>query len=111
MNFHKEVTHDERIFAMLIYVSSFFTAFLGPLVIYLIKSDSEFVKYHGKEYFNFLISYAIYGFISWLLIFVLVGFVLMPIVALLGFIFTIIAAIKSYEGSDYRIPLTIRFIR
>jgi uncharacterized Tic20 family protein len=42
---------------------------------------------------------------------VLVGFVLMPIVAILGFIFTIIAAIKSYEGTDYRIPLIIRFIR
>ncbi len=111
MNYSKEVTHDERIFAMLIYVSSFFTTFIGPLVIYLIKSDSEFVKYHGKEYFNFLISYAIYGIVSSLLMFVLVGFVLMPIVAILGFIFTIIAAIKSYEGTDYRIPLIIRFIR
>lgn len=60
MTYHKEVHQDERLFAMLIYVLSFFTAFIGPLVVYLIKSDSPFVKYHGKEYFNFLISYAIY---------------------------------------------------
>ena len=111
MTYHKEVHQDERLFAMLIYVLSFFTAFIGPLVVYLIKSDSPFVKYHGKEYFNFLISYAIYGAISWLLVFVLIGFVLMPLVGIAAFVFTIIAAIRAYEGVEYRIPFIIRIIR
>ncbi|MCM3215670.1 DUF4870 domain-containing protein [Niallia taxi] len=111
MTYHKEVHQDERLFAMLIYVLSFFTAFIGPLVVYLIKSDSPFVKYHGKEYFNFLISYAIYGAISWLLVFVLIGFVLMPLVGIAAFVFTLIAAIRAYEGVEYRIPFIIRIIR
>ncbi|UTI41410.1 DUF4870 domain-containing protein [Niallia sp. RD1] len=29
----------------------------------------------------------------------------------MAFVFTIIAAVKSYEGQDYHIPLTIRFIK
>lgn len=111
MTYHKEVHQDERLFAMLIYVLSFFTAFIGPLVVYLIKSDSPFVKYHGKEYFNFLISYAIYGAISWLLVFLLIGFVLMPLVGIAAFVFTLIAAIRAYEGVEYRIPFIIRIIR
>ncbi|MGG4409911.1 DUF4870 domain-containing protein [Niallia taxi] len=111
MTYHKEVHQDERLFAMLIYVLSFFTAFIGPLVVYLIKSDSPFVKYHGKEYFNFLISYAVYGAISWLLVFVLIGFVLMPLVGIAAFVFTLIAAIRAYEGVEYRIPFIIRIIR
>lgn len=47
-------TKDERVFAALIYVISFFTAFIGPLVIWLLKKDSsQFVDYHGREYLNF----------------------------------------------------------
>lgn len=104
-------SNDDRVFAMLIYVSSFFTTFIGPLVIWLVKKDSPFVDYHGKEYFNFLISYAIYSFIAWILVFLLIGFIILPIIGIMAFVFTIIAAIKAYEGQDYHIPLTIRFIK
>ena len=104
-------SNDDRVFAMLIYVSSFFTTFIGPLVIWLVKKDSPFVDYHGKEYFNFLISYAIYTLIAWILVFLLIGFIILPIIGIMAFVFTIIAAIKAYEGQDYHIPLTIRFIK
>lgn len=54
MDFNKDrSSNDDRIFAMLIYVSSFFTTFIGPLIIWLVKKDSPFVDYHGKAYFNF----------------------------------------------------------
>ena len=51
----------DKLWAMAIYLSSFFFVLIGPLVIWLIKkNDSDFIDYHGKEYFNFLISYTIY---------------------------------------------------
>ncbi|TKC19564.1 DUF4870 domain-containing protein [Robertmurraya kyonggiensis] len=103
--------HDDRIFAAAIYIISVFTVFVGPLVIWIIKKDSPYVNYHGKEYFNFFITYLIYSFISVLLMVVLIGFLTIWIVGVLYFIFTIIAAIKAYEGSTYRIPFIIRFIR
>ena len=60
-------TKDEKLLAVLLYVLSFPTPLLGPLVIWLIKKDSPFIDYHGREYFNFLISYTIYGIIAGIL--------------------------------------------
>ncbi|MGV3464418.1 MAG: DUF4870 domain-containing protein [Heyndrickxia sp.] len=105
-------TSDERLLATLIYISSFFTVFIGPLIIWLLKKDeSSFVDYHGKEYFNFLISYFIYSLISGILVIILIGGILLGIIAILVFIFTILAAVKAYEGERYQIPLVIRFLR
>ncbi|WP_199256890.1 DUF4870 domain-containing protein [Heyndrickxia camelliae] len=103
---------DERLLATLIYISSFFTVFIGPLIIWLLKKEeSAFIDYHGKEYFNFLISYSIYSLISLLLVIILIGGILLGIIGILVFLFTIIAAVKSYEGERYQIPLVIRFLR
>lgn len=105
-------TNDERMLAAAIYIVSFFTAFVGPLVIWLLKKDeSPYIDYHGKEYFNFLISYGVYSIVSMLLMIVVIGFVTIWIVGILAFVFTIIAAIRAYEGKEYRIPLVFRLIR
>ncbi|WP_163581882.1 DUF4870 domain-containing protein [Gracilibacillus saliphilus] len=103
---------DERLFGMLIYLLSFFTAIIGPLIIWMIKRDeSAFIDFHGKEYFNFFISFTIYSIVSGILVVVLIGFVLLPIVGILFFIFTLIALFKAFNGEEYRIPLVIRFIK
>jgi uncharacterized protein len=105
-------TKDERLLAAVIYIISFFTVFIGPIVIWLLKKDdSEFIDYHGKEYLNFLISYFVYGTVSGILTVVLIGFVLLPVVGILVFIFTILGAIKAYEGENYRIPTIFRLIK
>ncbi|MFC4386913.1 DUF4870 domain-containing protein [Gracilibacillus marinus] len=103
---------DERLFAMLLYVLSLFFPVLAPLLIWLLKRDqSDFIDYHGKEYFNFLISFTIYGIISGILVIILIGFVLLGIISILLLVFTIIAAVKAYQGERYRIPMVIRFIK
>ncbi|MBU8878891.1 DUF4870 domain-containing protein [Bacillus sp. FJAT-29790] len=108
----KMPSNDERLLAAAIYVSSFFTTFIGPLVIWLLKkNESSFVDYHGKEYFNFLISYGVYSIISTILMVILIGFVTIWIVGILAFVFTIIAAVKAYEGKEYEIPFVFRIIR
>ncbi|MFE8702028.1 DUF4870 domain-containing protein [Cytobacillus sp. FJAT-54145] len=105
-------TNEDRMLAAAIYVISFFTAFIGPIIIWILKKDqSSYIDYHGREYLNFLISYTIYSVISVVLMLVLVGFLLIWVVGILGFIFTIIAAVKAYEGKEYRIPLTFRLIK
>ncbi|MBM7599680.1 putative Tic20 family protein [Virgibacillus halotolerans] len=105
-------TNDERLFSMLIYVLSFPFPVLGPLVIWLLKrEESEFIDYHGKEYFNFIVSYAIYSIVSTILMIVLIGFVLIFVVGIMLTVFTIIAAVKSYQGERYQFPLVIRFIK
>ncbi|MCJ7841154.1 DUF4870 domain-containing protein [Lederbergia sp. NSJ-179] len=107
-----ENNNNDRVLAAVIYIISFLTAFIGPLVIWLIKKDeSAFIDYHGKEYMNFFISYAVYGIVASILMFVLIGFILAPIVAVAGTVFTIIAAVKAYDGQAYRIPLIFRIIK
>jgi|SRR5690625_3991666 len=103
---------DERLLAMLIYVTSFFTTIIGPIIIWLIKrEESVFIDYHGKEYLNFIISYFVYGIVAAILMLLLIGFLLAPIVGIAAFIFTIIAAVKAFQGEVYRIPLIFRIIK
>ncbi len=103
-------TKDEKLLAVLLYVLSFPTPLLGPLVIWLIKKDSPFIDYHGREYFNFLISYTIYGIIAGILSLVVIGWLILPILGVAAVIFTIIAAIRAYEGVEYRIPFIFRIL-
>ncbi|OIJ13583.1 hypothetical protein BKP37_09870 [Anaerobacillus alkalilacustris] len=105
------VEKDERTLAMLIYLISFFTAFIGPLLIWLLKKDeSQFIDHHGREYFNFLISFTVYSIISAILIIIVIGAFLLAIVAIGAFILTIVAAIKAYEGDYYRFPFIFRVL-
>lgn len=102
-------SRDERIYAMIIYAISYFTAFVGPIVLWLLKkNDSEFIDYHGRQYLNFLISYIIYYMISGILVLILVGVILIWILGILQLIFTIIAAVRAFEGKYYTIPFIFR---
>lgn len=105
------VERDERTLAMLIYLISFFTAFIGPLVIWLIKKDeSDFIDHHGREYLNFLISFTVYTIISAILMLIVIGIFMLITVAIAGFILTIIAAVKSLDGEYYRFPFIFRIL-
>ncbi|WP_241964757.1 DUF4870 domain-containing protein, partial [Staphylococcus saprophyticus] len=111
-NVNQEPNSDARLMATLIYVLSFFTSLIAPLIIWLIKrEDSPFVDRAGKNYFNFLLSYVIWSIIGTITMLILIGFVLLPIIVILNFIFTIVAAVKAYNGEDYLPPLSIRFFK
>ena len=92
---------------------------IGPLIIWLLKKD-EFpeVDDQGKESLNFQISMLIYtallGVAFFILLFVLIGFLLLPlfgVLYLLDVVLVIVASIKASEGKLYRYPLTIRLIK
>ncbi|UXR78029.1 MULTISPECIES: DUF4870 domain-containing protein [unclassified Staphylococcus] len=107
-----EPSDDEKLMAFLIYATSFFTTIIGPLVIWLLKrDDSKFVDTTGKNYLNFILSYTIWGIAGTVLLLILVGFIILPILAILAFVFQIVALIKAYQGEDYLPPLSIRFFK
>jgi len=85
---------------------------LGPLILWLVKrNDSAYLDRVGKEVINFQISYAIYALVASALCFVLIGFVILPILGLMWIIFMIIAAVKTGNGEEYKYPLTIRLLQ
>lgn len=86
-------------------------AFLGPLVIFLVfRHKDAYVRHHAVESLNFQISVLIYAAISAILIFVLIGFLLLPIVGVAWLVLSIRAAIAAADGQLYRYPFTIRFV-
>lgn len=92
---------------------------LGPLVVWQIKKN-EFpsVAIHGKAALNFQITMTIALFVgaaaAFILSFLCVGFLLIPlvmVVALVGVVFAIIAGIKANNGEDYKYPCSIEFVK
>lgn len=109
---------SDRNWAMIIHLSAFsgyiipFGGLLGPLIIWLTKRNQHaFIEHHGKEAVNFCISLLIYFIASFLLCFVLVGFLFLFALAIMDIILTIISAIKASDGEKYQYPLAIRFIK
>lgn len=87
-------------------------AFLGPLLVMLTKgNESAYVRRQAVESLNFQLSMLIYGAVSFVLVFVLIGFVLLPIVGVLWLVFTVLGTVRSSNGEEYRYPLTIRMVR
>ena len=92
---------------------------IGPLIIWLLKKDeSAEVNAHGKESLNFQISMLLYAAVLAVFVFVfafvLIGFLFIPLFGVLylaDIILVIIASIKASEGTLFRDPLTIRFLK
>lgn len=108
---------DERTWGMLAHLSALLAsfvalAFLGPLLVMLIQGPkSAFVRRQAVEALNFQITTYIAGFIAAILIFVLVGFILLPIVGIAWLVLTILAAVAANRGEDYRYPINLRLVK
>jgi uncharacterized Tic20 family protein len=85
---------------------------IAPLILWLVKRvDSPFLDRTGKEVVNFQISYTIYVAVAGVLCFVLVGFLILPVIFILWVVFMVIAAVKTSNGEVYQYPLTIRLLQ
>jgi uncharacterized Tic20 family protein len=102
---------DDTTLAMLAHLLGLLTWFVGPLVVYLAKKDeSPYVRDQAAEALNFQLTLMIAYFVSWILAFILIGFVLMFVVWVGSIIFMIIAAVAANRGENYRYPMNIRFV-
>lgn len=84
---------------------------LAVLVLWLVKKDdSPALDRVGREVLNFNLSMLLYGIVSVILVFVLIGIGLLIALWVFGLVVTIIAAVRASDGHYYRYPLTIRFL-
>jgi len=100
---------DDRLYVVVMHLTQFVSAFIIPLIMWLIGKDRSLViDQHGKNIINFFISYLIYAIILAVtcigipLLIVLIVFVI-PI-------FIIIATIKAANGEAWKYPLSVEFI-
>jgi uncharacterized Tic20 family protein len=104
-------SRDDRNLGMLAHLLGIFSGFIGALVLWLVKRDeSGFVADQTKEALNFQITIAIAMLASIMLKLLLIGFLLVPIVFIINFVFCIIAAVSASKGTAYRYPFALRLI-
>ena len=110
---------DERTWSMLAHLSvllSLVTGIGGPiaaLVIWLFYRDkSQRVAFHALQSLWYQVAWAIILFVGWgvtfILMFILIGFLLAPIMAIISlvpFVHQCYAAYKVNQGIDYRYPI------
>ena len=110
---------EARKWAMLCHFAAFFWLLvpmvgnvIAVLVVWQLKKDSDpFIDEQGKEALNFNITMLIAAFIGFLLTFILIGLVLLPLIGIAWLVFTILAGIKANEGVAYRYPYALRLIK
>ena len=107
---------DDKTFGMLAHLLGAFTAFVGPLIIWMIKKeDSPYVDDQGKEAVNFqitiAIAYAVAMVLSMIPFVACLTALLFPAIWIAGVVFSIMACLKANEGELYRYPYTLRLIK
>jgi uncharacterized Tic20 family protein len=106
-----EPSPDERTMGMLAHLLGIVTGFIGPLIVWLIKKDtSPFVDDQGKEALNFQLTLLIGYAISFVLMFVCIGYFTALGLWVASIVFGIIASVAAYKGETYRYPFNIRMI-
>ncbi|MBA3351973.1 MAG: DUF4870 domain-containing protein [Blastocatellia bacterium] len=112
-------TADEKQMGLILHLSGLAFALVFPLGIVLPiilwqtqKDKIPALDVHGKMVTNWMISATIYAAVSFVLMFVLVGFLTGLAVWLMAIIFPIIGALKANnEGEMWQYPLTIKFLK
>lgn len=89
-----------------------FGSVLGPLIVYLVKKDqSAFGTDCAKEALNFNLTMVIAAIVCALLWLVFIGILLSVVLFFFWLVLTILAAVRASEGTVYRYPATIRFVK
>ena len=118
-------TQEERMWSAASHLSVFlnlFTGFLGPVAAFIIwlvyKDRSPRVAFHALQSAGYQVAWLVLLGVGWvltgLLTLVLVGFLLIPVMALatvVPFVHMAYAAYRVSTGDDYRYPLVADLIR
>ncbi len=103
---------DEKLWSTLTHIGGIFFSILAPLITYLVFKDrGAFVRHHTAQALNFQITLAIAAIVSFILFFVIIGFILIAVVAIAGIVFPILAAVAANKGEWYRYPLAIPLVK
>lgn len=111
-------TQDEKQMGMFLHLSqlvNFLIPFGGvivPIVLWQVKKEEmPALDAHGKMVVNWFISAVIYGAVSFVLSFVLIGLLGFVALAIMGVVYPIIGGIKANNGELWEYPLTIKFLK
>ena len=104
---------DDNLMAALAHAGIIFCGILLPLIIWLIQKDkSKYVSFQAKQALVYQVIVICLLGVSWImafvLMFVLIGFLMIPLVVLFGIItvaYGLYGAYKTYKGEDFKYAL------
>ena len=110
---------DDQTWAMLSYILALVASIIAPLVIYLVKMNARYVRFHAAQALNMGIT-ALIESIAILIVGILLavathgfGILLMALAFLaLGIahlVYLILGAVRAYQGQPFRVPTIICF--
>lgn len=111
-----EPSVTDRNWAMVGHIGSFVTAWsalglVAPFIVLLARGNqSAFVRRHAVESLNFQINAAVISVVLFLLIFVVIGAVLLPLYGLFYLVVVIRGGLAASKGEEFRYPATIRVV-
>ena len=104
-------SNDDKNIATVTHLGGTVFSFIPGLLVWILKKDDNaYIADQAKEALNFQITVLIASFVASILIWLLIGFLLLPVIWIVNVIFCIIAAIASSKGEAYRYPLCLRLI-
>jgi uncharacterized Tic20 family protein len=103
---------DPRQTAMLSHLLALLTGFIGPLIMYSMESSKRdpFVRHHTTEALNFSLTVLIASLVCIPLMFICIGFLLIPIISIGAIVYGIQACIAANRGEWYRYPVCLRMV-
>lgn len=111
------VPADDRNWAVGAHVGSIVTAgfalgLVAPLVVLLVRGpQSPWVRRHAVESLNFQLNAAVLTVVFALLMFVLIGFVLLPLYGVFYLVCVVLGTTAASQGREFRYPATLRLVR
>ena len=105
------ITGEQKMLAILAHLAYLLGGLgfiVAPLIIFLLKKDDPFVYEHAKQALIAHLAILVLSIITSLLCMILIGFLLVPVIALLWLLLvitSIIAAVKAINGQYYEYPL------
>ncbi len=108
----RQLTSDEQTWSMLAHLGGIVLGFLAPLIVMLTKgNESPYTRRQAVEALNFQITVLIGYVIASVLMFVLIGFLLWPLLYIANIVLCIMAGMAANKGQDYHYPLTLRLVK
>lgn len=108
---------DQQQYAMFIHLSLLlgllfpFVGLIVPLLLWLTKKENSYIDQHGRVVANWLISYSIYAFASFLLMFLFIGIPMLVALAICHVVFAVLGGIKAKDGELWNYPMSIKFFK
>lgn len=106
-----EVSQDSKNIALLSWIGTLFLGFIPGLILYLVKKDDSYILDQAKESLNWAITATIAYMIAFVLAFIVIGALLIPVIAICHLIFCVMGAVATSKGQQFRVPFAIRLIK